>query len=74
VFEMAAKTVEVFTHDGSKFMVEVEDFDAAEINDAINDTGRSTIVIGDAIFHRTNVSKIVPIRETSTTSSKSKKA
>ena len=59
--------VEVYTHDGNKVTVNADDFSAVETNKQINDTGLTTIVIGDGIFHRTNISKVVPVREEETT-------
>ncbi|MEK3887244.1 hypothetical protein [Bacillus sp. FSL K6-3431] len=51
--------LEVLTHDGELFNVEVAEYDAMEVNEKLNDSEVNTVVIGDFIFGRFDIKRIV---------------
>ena len=56
--------VEVILTDRSRITVEVENYNAREILDALNDpAGDQYILIGNDIFDRSTVSRVIPVRE-----------
>ena len=58
------KKVEVILMDRTRITVEVESYNAREILDMLNDpAGDQYILIGDYIFDRSTVSRVVPVRE-----------
>lgn len=59
---MAKTLVEISTMDRQKFQVEVDNFDAVAINEALNAEDTRTVVIGDAILDRTNVMRVIPVK------------
>jgi hypothetical protein len=63
--KMAAKKtqVQVKTHDGDSYIVEVENYDAAEIQRQMNDSGNSAVRIGEAVEFRGNIKSIRPAAE-----------
>lgn len=54
------RTVIVKTHDGEQLETVVSNYDAVEINRAINDGQKNTVVIGDLVLYRANVKSVVP--------------
>ena len=56
--------VEVILTDRTRITVEVESYNAREVLEALNDpAGDRYILIGNDIFDRTTVSRVVPVRE-----------
>jgi hypothetical protein len=53
-------TLDILCHDGSKFEVTVDSFDPIATNEILNDPNILTIVIGDIIFSRIDIKRIVP--------------
>ena len=53
--------VQLTTHDGMDIQVEIEDYNAEEINAKLNSHELNTIVIGDVVISRINVKSILPI-------------
>jgi len=51
--------LEIRTLEGEVFEVEVEDFDVVELNDKLNDSEVNTVVIGNNIFNRFDIKRIV---------------
>ena len=55
--------LEVTTHDGHDYKVEVEEYDPVTLNDKINDESINTLQIGELIISRLNIKTIIPVRE-----------
>lgn len=55
--------LEVVTHSGERVEVEVEEYNAIELNEKINDFTINTIVLGDTIFSRIDLKFISPRKD-----------
>ena len=52
--------LDILCHDGSQFEVTVESFDPIAMNETLNNSNILTVVIGDIIFSRIDIKRIVP--------------
>ena len=58
------KKVEVVLTDRSRFTTEVENYNPLEILEMLNDpSGDRYVVIGDMIFERGQIVRVIPVRE-----------
>ena len=57
--------LKVYMHSGEEYEIEVEEYNAAELNEQRNDETLSSILIGDYSLSRINIRDVVPIREES---------
>ena len=58
------KKVEVVLSDRSRFVTEVENYNPMEILEMLNDpSGDRYVIIGDLIFERSQVVRVIPVRE-----------
>jgi hypothetical protein len=55
--------LKITTHSGSEYLVTVENYDAAQVNDDLNNIEINTVVFGDVILSRIDVKAVVPIPE-----------
>ena len=56
------KTIEVETHDGEKNIIELEEYNASAVAEAINNSREEhVIVFGDYIFSKINIKTIKPV-------------
>lgn len=55
--------LEVETHSGKHFELDVLEYNAVEMNTQLNDNNVYTVVIGDTIFSRIDIKLITPIKE-----------
>lgn len=53
----------VTTHSGEDDVVEVEDYNAAELNQQMNDRELHSLAIGNHIYSRIDLKNIQPIKE-----------
>ena len=51
------------THDGNTYEEEVESYDAAALNESLNDDQLNTVVLGELVISRINVKSVKPIEE-----------
>lgn len=58
---MAKQKVRIYTMDRKEITVDVENFDAMAINEAMNADDTRTVVIGDAILDRNNIMRVIPV-------------
>ena len=59
------KKLSVETHDGSKDVVEVEEYNASEIAKEINNSQEEHVIaFGDYIYSKINIKTIKPFEET----------
>lgn len=54
--------IELSTHDGEKFKLEVENYNAKELIEKINDNNTSSVEIGGIIFASIDIKRVVPIK------------
>lgn len=58
------RKVEVVLSDRSRFVTEVENYNPMEILEMLNDpSGDRYVIIGDLIFERSQVVRVIPVRE-----------
>ncbi|TSB47119.1 hypothetical protein [Alkalicoccobacillus porphyridii] len=55
--------LEVVTHSGERVEVEVEEYNAQELNNKINDHDINTIALGDHIFSRIEFKFVRPVKK-----------
>jgi hypothetical protein len=55
--------LKIITHSGSEYFVSVENYDAVQVNDDLNNIEINTVVFGDVILSRIDVKAVVPINE-----------
>lgn len=55
--------LQVITMDRKEFTVTADNYDAAAIWEALNDDSQRMIMIGDGIFERTDVRRVLPVEE-----------
>lgn len=55
--------IEIHTHSGHHLQAEVEQYNAVELNDQINNHELNTIVIGNRIFSRIDIKYVSPVEE-----------
>ena len=55
--------LKIITHSGGEYAVEVENYDAAQVNADLNDNQINTVAFGDVILSRIDVKAVVPIIE-----------
>lgn len=53
--------LEISTHEGKTYNVTVEEYDAAALNQKLNDNNVNTVLIGDKILSRILVKEIIQI-------------
>jgi hypothetical protein len=53
----------VLTHSGEDAVVEMENYNVAELNEQLNDNEINTVIIGDIIFSRIDVKLIKPLNK-----------
>jgi hypothetical protein len=53
----------ILTHNSGEYETTVESFDAAAMNEQLNDNAVNTVVIGDLILSKIDVKVISPIKE-----------
>jgi hypothetical protein len=64
-FKEVIMNLRILTHDGLDLITNVETFNAAEVNEKLNNNDVHTIVLGNMIFSRINIKAIIPeINET----------
>lgn len=51
------------THSGEDKIVEVEEYNAIELNEKLNDIEINTVAIGDIIFSRIDIKLVLPLKE-----------
>lgn len=51
------------THSGSEYEVEVQEYNAAETNEKLNRNDVNTVAFGDVIISRIDVKSVVPVEE-----------
>lgn len=51
--------LEIKTHEGEVFDVEVAEYNAEETNAKLNDSEVNTVIIGDLIFSRFDIKRII---------------
>jgi len=55
--------LEIICHDGSIYQTHVENYDPRLLNEQLNNNEVLTIVIGDKIFSRIDIKRIIPRKE-----------
>lgn len=55
--------LKIKTHSGSEFEIEVQEYNAAEVNEKLNRNDVNTVAFGDIIVSRIDVKSVVPIVE-----------
>lgn len=55
--------LKINTHSGSQYEAEVENYNAAEINEKLNRNDVNTVAFGDIIVSRIDVKSVAPIEE-----------
>ena len=55
--------LKIITHSGGEYAVEVENYDAAQVNADLNNHEINTVAFGDVILSRIDVKAVVPIIE-----------
>lgn len=55
--------LKILTHHSGEYETEVETFNAAEMNEKLNNNEINTVVIGDLILSKIDVKVISPIKE-----------
>lgn len=55
--------LKIKTHSGSEYEVEVQEYNAAEINEKLNRNDVNTVAFGDIIISRIDVKSVVPVEE-----------
>jgi hypothetical protein len=55
--------LKITTHSGSEYLVSVKNYDAAQVNNDLNNIEINTVVFGDVILSRIDVKSVVPIIE-----------
>lgn len=58
--------LKILTHSGLETEVEVEKYDALDINNKLNNAELNTILVGDIILSRIDVKLILPIFDSNT--------
>lgn len=58
--------LKIKTHSGSEFEVEVQDYNAAKVNEKLNRNDVNTVAFGDIIVSRIDVKSVVPVEESLT--------
>jgi hypothetical protein len=53
--------LKIKTHSGSEFEVEVQNYNAAEVNEKLNRNDVNTVAFGDIIVSRIDVKSVVPV-------------
>lgn len=53
----------ILTHSGEEVIVEVENYNAQELNQKLNSPDVITVVIGDIIFSRIDVKLVKPVKD-----------
>lgn len=53
--------LKIKTHSGSEFEAEVQDYNAAEVNEKLNRNDVNTVAFGDIIVSRIDVKSVVPV-------------
>lgn len=53
--------LKVKTHSGSEFEAEVQEYNAAEVNEKLNRNDVNTVAFGDIIVSRIDVKSVVPV-------------
>jgi hypothetical protein len=53
----------VLTHSGEDAVVEMENYNVAELNEQLNDNEINTVIIGDIIFSRIDIKLIKPLNK-----------
>jgi len=56
--------LKINTHSGSQYEVEVEIYNAAEINERLNRNDVNTVAFGDIIVSRIDVKSVAPFEDT----------
>lgn len=64
--------IQVVFHDGTSTETEVATFDAAAINEALNDETKTSVLIGDVIAYRGTVARVVKVPAPVTTATTTK--
>lgn len=59
-------TLRIETHDGNVYEQNVEIYEAAELNEMLNNDQLNTVVLGELVVSRINVKSVKPIEETET--------
>lgn len=62
---MTNKKVKVMikTHDGNQFETEIENYDAKAMANELNNDNNGLTAIGEVVVHRSNIARIVPVKE-----------
>jgi len=55
--------LKIETHDGNSYEVEVEKYNAVDLNDKLNNVECNTVVLGDLVISKINVKSVRPLRE-----------
>ena len=55
--------VKVYMHSGEEYEIEVDSYDAAELNEQRNNETISSILIGDYSLSRINIRDVIPLIE-----------
>lgn len=55
--------LKINTHSGSEYVVEVEEYSAAETNEKLNRNDVNTVAFGDVIISRIDVKSVAPVVE-----------
>jgi hypothetical protein len=65
MIEMAEKKTEVVikTNDGKEHVTTVENYNAQEIADQLNDPQKTMMAIGDVIVHRSYLTGVKPVQK-----------
>lgn len=53
--------LKIKTHSGSEFEAEVQEYNAAEVNEKLNRNDVNTVAFGDIIVSRIDVKSVVPV-------------
>ncbi|UQZ76858.1 hypothetical protein C2I17_21205 [Niallia circulans] len=53
--------LKIKTHSGSEFEAEVQNYNAAEVNEKLNRNDVNTVAFGDIIVSRIDVKSVVPV-------------
>ena len=55
--------LEITTHEGQTFHVELEEYDPITLNEKINNQDINTLQIGELIISRVSIKTVFPVRE-----------
>lgn len=53
-------TIKITTHSGGEYTAEMEPYEAAALNEQLNDDTVNTVLFGDIILSRIDVKSVVP--------------